>query len=195
MKENDKAKRQKILKELVKGYVAIVDGPGCFFVEDWIEMFPDAKVVLGLRTSSQAWLTSVNATIGKAFGKGPMYYLTYFVPEMHQGLPINNLWDAQTKAKIGVGVRRTEFYDFHNEQIRRIVPKDRLLEFQAADGWDPLCKFLGQEKPVGGHPHRNDAKAANQIIKSFAIWGVGTWVAVGLLGWGLFYGVQRMLGS
>jgi hypothetical protein len=44
MKEEDKAVRQKILAELVKGYVAAVDGPACFFVEDWIEMFPDAKV-------------------------------------------------------------------------------------------------------------------------------------------------------
>jgi hypothetical protein len=44
MREQDKVVRQKILAEIVKGYVAIVDGPGCFFVEDWVEMFPDAKV-------------------------------------------------------------------------------------------------------------------------------------------------------
>jgi hypothetical protein len=44
MHESNKDRRQKILAEIVKDYVAIVDGPGCFFVQDWIEMFPDAKV-------------------------------------------------------------------------------------------------------------------------------------------------------
>jgi hypothetical protein len=51
MRTEDKAVRQKILTEIVKGYSAIVDGPGCFFVEDWIEMYPDAKVRLFLRAS------------------------------------------------------------------------------------------------------------------------------------------------
>jgi hypothetical protein len=44
MRTQDKAVRQKILAEIVRGYMAIVDGPGCFFVQDWIEMFPEAKV-------------------------------------------------------------------------------------------------------------------------------------------------------
>lgn len=195
MREKDKAKRQKILLEIVKGYVAIVDGPGCFFVEDWLEMFPDAKLVLGLRTSPEAWVTSVKATIANVFGAGPMYYLTYFVPEMHQGFLLNNLWDEQTKAKYGVGVITTQYYDFHNDWIRKVVPKERLLEFEAADGWEPLCNFLGQEKPLGEYPHRNDAKAANQIIRSFAVWGVGIWVVVGLSGWSAVLGLRQLLGS
>jgi len=49
MQTEDKAVRQKILAEIVQGYSAIVDGPGCFFVEDWIEMYPDAKVGLMLQ--------------------------------------------------------------------------------------------------------------------------------------------------
>lgn len=49
MQTEDKAVRQKILTEKVQGYSAMVDAPGCFFVEDWIEMYPDAKVGLMLR--------------------------------------------------------------------------------------------------------------------------------------------------
>ena len=195
MKEKDKAKRQKILAQIVKGYGAIVDGPGCFFIEDWLEMFPDAKFILGLRNSPEAWVTSVKATIANVFGTGLMYYLTYFVPEMHQGFLINNLWDEQTKAKYGVGVITPQYYDFHNDWIRRVVPKERLLEFKATDGWDPICKFLGKERPAGDYPHRNDAKAANQIIRSFAIWGVGIWVVVGLSGWGAVLGLRRLMAS
>jgi hypothetical protein len=197
MQTEDKAVRQKILAEIVQGYSAIVDGPGCFFVEDWIEMYPDAKVglmlrltllskssinwclflkvVLGLRTLPQAWLDSVNGSIAKVFGKWPMYYIAYFVPEMHFGFLINDLWDQQTEAKygVGVGVRSTECYAYHNDHARKVVPKERLLEFKAADGWELLCTFLGKDVPQGKYPHRNGAKAANQLMKSFAINGIG----------------------
>src|ERR1700730_5128695 len=43
MQTEDKAFQQKILAEIVKGSSAIVDGLGCFFVEDWVEIYPDAK--------------------------------------------------------------------------------------------------------------------------------------------------------
>jgi hypothetical protein len=32
--------RQKILAEIVHGWSAIADGPGCFFVEGWLDMYP-----------------------------------------------------------------------------------------------------------------------------------------------------------
>ncbi|OCL02422.1 hypothetical protein AOQ84DRAFT_229096 [Glonium stellatum] len=193
MQTKDKAVRQKILAEIVQGYSAIVDGPGCFFVEDWIEMYPDAKVVLSLRTSPQAWLGSVNGSIAKVFGKGPMYYIAYFVPEMHFGFLMNNLWDEQTKAKYGVGVRSTEYYSCHNNHVRKVVPKERLLEFKAADGWEPLCNFLGKDVPQGEYPHRNDAKAANQLMRSFAINGIGVWATIGFGGWCLVWGFRKWL--
>jgi Sulfotransferase domain len=41
---DDKATRQQLLREICKDYHAIVDAPGCFFVEDLMEIYPDAKV-------------------------------------------------------------------------------------------------------------------------------------------------------
>jgi hypothetical protein len=40
---------------------------------------------------SKAWLDSVNAPIGKVFGRGLMYYMAYFVSEMHRSFMLNNL--------------------------------------------------------------------------------------------------------
>lgn len=191
MREPSKPARQKILAEVVKGYSAIVDGPGCFFVADWIEMYPDAKVVLGLRKTPEAWLASVNGSMGKVFGHGIAYYLSYFVPEMHFGFTMNNLWDTQTNSRYGFGVRTVEHYVAHNDYIRATVPKERLLDFQAADGWEPLCRFLGKEVPEGTFPHRNDAKAANQLISSFLIYGVGLWIVVLICGWVGIMGVLK----
>lgn len=198
MRASSKAERQKILAKIVKGYTAIVDGPGFFFfffVEDWIEMFPDAKVVLSVRTSPEAWLDSVSSSIAAVFGKQFAYYLACFVPELHFGFLMNNLWDAQTLAKHNIGVRTTEYYIKHNEHIRTLVPAARLLESNAADGWGPLCEFLGSEKPEGvAFPRRNDRKAARGLIASLVVYGVGIWVAVGVCAWVAVWGGRSLVG-
>jgi hypothetical protein len=46
IKEPDKTKRQALLCPLFDGYVATCDYPGAFVVDDLLEMYPDAKVVL-----------------------------------------------------------------------------------------------------------------------------------------------------
>ena len=35
------------------------------------------------------------------------------------------------------------------------MPKDRLLEWSAADGWGPLCEFLDKDVPKEPFPHVN----------------------------------------
>jgi hypothetical protein len=162
-------------------------------VQDWIEMYPDAKVVLGLRDSPNAWLKSVNGSIGKVFGYGPLFWLMYLVPEMQLGFQMNNLWEVQTRERDGVGVRTTEYYERHNERIRAIVPKERLLEFRAKDGWVPLCRFLEKDVPEREFPHRNDAKAANQLLLNFLVYGVGVWVVVLASLWAVVWGGLRYL--
>jgi hypothetical protein len=77
----------------------------------------------------------------------------------------------------------------HNEHVRRVVSGERLLEFEAREGWGRLCGFLGREVPRVGYPHRNDSRAANLLARSFALYGVGIWVAVGVCVWGLVGGL------
>jgi hypothetical protein len=39
-----------------------------------------------------------------------------------------------------------DFYLNHNGKIRRVVPKETLLEFNVKQGRGPLCELLGFEK-------------------------------------------------
>ena len=39
-------------------------------------------------------------------------------------------------------------YRAHNAHIRNLVPKKRLLEYHASQGWKPLCDFLGKQEPA-----------------------------------------------
>ena len=46
-------------------------------------------------------------------------------------------------------------YDRHNEEVRREVPPERLVEWQPGDGWAPLCAALGIDEPDEPFPHVN----------------------------------------
>ena len=52
-----------------------------------------------------------------------------------------------------------------HEEVRRIVPKDRLLEFQLKDGWRPLCEFLGKDVPDTPFPRVNESAEFGERMK------------------------------
>ena len=62
-------------------------------------------------------------------------------------------WEAQNRDLHNATVYRTSstaIYDRHNSYCRRLVlPKERLLEFRAGEGWDRLCTFLDKPVPEG----------------------------------------------
>lgn len=53
----------------------------------------------------------------------------------------------------------------HNEHVRRVVPKDRLLEFRVQEGWEPLCKFLGKPIPNEPFPRVNGGNDSPNMVK------------------------------
>ena len=78
--------------------------------------------------------------------------------------------------------------------IRGLVPPERLLEWSATDGWEPLCEFLGKDVPKTPFPHVNtkDKGFQDKLATYFATLmrpafikaGVGTTGLVGgLLGY------------
>ena len=44
----------------------------------------------------------------------------------------------------------------HNEQVKRVVPAERLLVWEVGEGWEPLCEFLEVDVPDEPLPHAND---------------------------------------
>ena len=46
-------------------------------------------------------------------------------------------------------------YDRYNAVVREIIPRDRLLEWRAADGWAPICRALELPVPDRPFPWRN----------------------------------------
>ena len=98
------------------------------------------------------------------------------------------------------GPARKAFED-HYANIRRVAPKERLLEFSVKEGWKPLCEFLDLPIPDEPFPRVNDSDEfvrihamiwslafgkmvmkISAVVVSVVAVGVGYWKGSGM-GW------------
>ena len=94
-----------------------------------------------------------------------------------------------------IGYGKEESIKFYNDwvsHVKKVVPSDRLLVFEAKQGWGPLCKFLDLPVPDGKFPHANDTPAMLANFKKmkmaayFVIWVIPILIAL-LFSYALFF--------
>ena len=56
-------------------------------------------------------------------------------------------------------------YRLRAEQVRAAIPPERLLVFDVADGWEPLCHFLGHKIPKTAFPNTNSNEDFWKLIR------------------------------
>lgn len=137
------------------GYRAQIDWPGAHVWRETAAAFPDAKVIHSTRPDDK-WWASFSRTIGKLLNQ-------------YQNIPmpphIRDMLNAGVKF-IGEGTFNGNWSDreaalaalHHREaEVRAAIPASRLLVFDVAQGWEPLCAFLGKPVPATPFPNRNQA--------------------------------------
>ncbi|KAL8708997.1 MAG: hypothetical protein Q9220_006206 [cf. Caloplaca sp. 1 TL-2023] len=141
------------LKQLMRGYRAIVDAPGCDVCTDLCTAFPDAKVILTVRDSDEQWWTSFSNTIGVQCTQR-YAWLVYPVRFLRKQEELVAAIMMRWQSLPGVGGRMgPKVHSAHNQLMRETVPKERLLEYNVKMGWPKLCEFL--EVPVPEEPFPN----------------------------------------
>ena len=142
-----------VWNDVFDGYSAQVDWPGCHFWRELASEYPDAKVVHSLRPDESWWL-SYSKTIGKLMNVYPGLPLPPHIRDM-----MDTSMELFIKPTFGTAAvdRETALcaYNLRTEQVRAAIPPDRLLVFDVADGWEPLCKFLSVPVPETPFPHMN----------------------------------------
>jgi hypothetical protein len=137
---------------LFAGYAASVDCPACIYYKEIMEIFPKAKIILTVR-DSQAWWKSFNrlmSLVDKA------RLLRFFIPKLRKlsqfadKIIIENVFGGRMEKENCINI-----FERHNQEVREWVPKDRLLEYDVTQGWEPLCDFLGVAIPKKPFPHLN----------------------------------------
>jgi hypothetical protein len=128
------------------GYQAMVDYPGCKFWRELMAYYPDAKVLHSTR-DPERWFESTQATIfapGSGAANPPPAMKAFF---------------SMVTSEFGDRLHDRDFmieaFKAHDQTVRASVPKDRLLVFEASQGWAPLCGFLGVPVPDTPYPREN----------------------------------------
>lgn len=60
---------------------------------------------------------------------------------------------------------RKQAYLKENENIRRLLPKEKLLEYNVEEGWATLCKLIGMNNPDEPFPGRNYTAEYNALME------------------------------
>jgi hypothetical protein len=130
-------------------YGATSDFPACLFWPEILEANPDAVVVLSTRRDAEAWWDSASQTIfAIAGGDLPPEMADWF--EMWRAVASARFTSDWTDKDAAIAA-----YERHNAEARASVPADRLVDWQARDGWGPLAEALGVAVPDEPFPHLN----------------------------------------
>ncbi|HEU5024391.1 MAG TPA: sulfotransferase [Spirillospora sp.] len=134
------------------GYRATVDWPGAAYWRELARHYPEAKVVLTVR-DPERWYQSARATIFQSHTAN----LDGAPPDL---VRMRDVADSIVWKGVLGGCfdkdHAIRTFNEHNDAVRREIPSGRLLEFEAADGWEPLCAFLGVPVPDEPYPRSND---------------------------------------
>ncbi len=137
---------------LFEGYGAAVDWPTCYFWRELSEHYPEAKVLLSTR-DPEGWYDSVKNTIYASMTSD----ITLAEPEnrkrrlMARDIILDRTFDGRFEDR----AHAIEVYNTHLAEVQRVIPAERLLTYEVADGWPPLCRFLGLPIPGEAFPRVN----------------------------------------
>lgn len=133
------------------GFRASVDWPSAHFYRQLAAHYPDARVILS-RRNPESWYASMSETILKAMtmpvfaapdgGEAPMHFARMIIHDQTFG------GDLSRENVIAS-------FERHNAAVIAAIPPERLLVFEAVQGWQPLCAFLGVPVPDGDFPRTN----------------------------------------
>jgi hypothetical protein len=134
------------------GYEACVDWPATRFWREIAAYYGEAKVVLTVRPA-EAWIESIHATIYPSMRDwaqqepGTMREARKMAHDLVVEQTFGGRLDDRDHA---MAVFRA-----HNEEVQSTIAPERLLTYEATQGWEPLCRFLDVPVPDTPFPYRN----------------------------------------
>lgn len=129
------------------GYAATVDFPASNYWQELAKHYPDAKIVLSLR-DPERWFASTQETI-----------FSTRLQELQAGSKWGRMCKATIDDHLGGDLNNRAAliaaFNAHNDAVKAAVDPDRLLVFEAKEGWAPLCRLLDVPVPKEDYPHIN----------------------------------------
>ena len=148
---------------LFEGYRATVDWPSCNLWREQADYYPNAKVILSTR-DPERWYDSVHNTIYKS----TVMARQSDVPEIRArgDWAFEIIWDKIFDGRMDDKDHVISVFHAHEQRVKATIDPDRLLVFEAASGWAPLCEFLGVEAPEDPYPRVNTTDDFNERMQA-----------------------------
>ncbi|XP_077975308.1 uncharacterized protein LOC120332494 isoform X1 [Styela clava] len=145
---------------------AVMDWPAVAVWEQIMGAFPDAKIILTVRSTEDEWYESMKKHFEVAnqyvtMNETLLRILLLFAGPLAR--EFNKTQRAFIPACLGLPVMygsHTETflrsrYRQHNLYVKSICPNEKLLIYNVKDGWKPLCDFLNVGYPDTPFPREN----------------------------------------
>lgn len=135
---------------VLAGYGATVDWPAAFFWRELAAAYPGARVLLTVRDPDR-WYSSFDTTVLAARRR-------MVVPPGPPG-DVVRLIERCVDRGFGAAAEDRDAciaaYERHNAAVRAAFDDDRLLVYDVAQGWGPLCRWFGVPVPAEPFPCLN----------------------------------------
>ena len=148
---------------IFEGYQSCTDAPGCTFWRELADYYPDAKVLLSVRDPEQ-WFESTQMTV--------------FSDQMlgrQMGLGMEAFFAKIVTREFGEHIHDRDFmlaqFERRKQEVIAAIPEPRLLVYDAREGWEPLCAWLGVAVPDTPFPHANTREDMAHIRAAIATEG------------------------
>lgn len=146
-----------------EGYVSQCDWPGAHWWREIAAHYPDAKMILSVRPEA-AWWKSFSATIGMMMNSFRQAPVPPHVRDMMLAMEATVMRDTfggnWGDEQIALAAYRRRI-----AEVKAEMPAERLLVFDVAQGWEPLCAFLGVPVPAAPFPKVNSTEEFLQALR------------------------------
>jgi hypothetical protein len=145
--------------QVFNGYRAQVDFPGACIWRELVTAFPDAKVLHAVRDPDR-WYESTRDTIYSAQTMVAPW-VRRLLPFIDEAFEVNDalIWNGLFEGDFEDRGRAIAIFEARTAEVIESIPADRLLVFDVAQGWEPLCAFFDVAAPDEPFPHVNDRAA------------------------------------
>ncbi|MGH3239744.1 MAG: sulfotransferase family protein [Spirillospora sp.] len=153
--------------EVFAGYGSAVDWPAASYWRELADRYQDAKVILTVR-DRERWYDSIASTIFNHIleeqrrpslrQRALRWLVARRSPALAHfpSLVEKNIVDRAFDGRIEDRDHVLRVWDRHIDEVKAVIPAERLLVFDVAEGWEPLCAFLGVPVPDEPFPRSND---------------------------------------
>jgi Sulfotransferase domain len=149
--------------DVFAGYRSQVDWPGAHAWRELAAVYPKSKVVLSVRPEA-SWWASFSGTIGvmlEAPDQAPLPPHIRMMLDVAIEMVKVQTFGCAPSDRDGV----LAAYRRRTEEVCAAIPADRLLVFDVAEGWAPLCRFLDVPVPNVPFPRMNSTEQFWKLVR------------------------------